>query len=190
MLKILTAKDIPAVRKVILENKTLQGKPIPEKWMQATADKSEINLTSYQSTQPYYGEFDSDNNLLSFVRFEIWDEKDQKNTCTMGITFATNSIPLPKVRNSRWSQTIINIYTFAYEDLVKRGIREGYCLTPATSTWLTMGDIFPYSDQVKREEVMIIPPNINTSGNKLFDKYLLQYNSLPQPQVIVRMSEA
>jgi len=189
MLKILTEKDIPEVQRLIIENDTFQGKPVSIEYRQRMAIKSATNLSYFQHSQPYFGEFDENGKLISFVRFEIWhaSESGVTNTCTLGIMFTTNSTKLEKVVGSRWSKTTINILAFAYEHLTKQGITTCYTMFPATSTWLNMGDVFPYN--VKREEIMVIPAHNRTSGNALFDKYLLQYAAYPIDQKVVKLTK-
>jgi hypothetical protein len=186
VLRQLTENDIPAARALILEQSTFQARPLLERVRDFIAFKTEQNITKHYDTQPYYGEFDDEGNLLSFIRIELWDPKDQPSTCTMGLLCTTNKVDLPRAPNSRWSQTAVNVLTYAFEQMAVKGIRYCYTMIPDSSKWVAMGNRFPYEDKLTKEIIKEVEPNTMT-GDPLLDKYVLQ-TKYSSKQLIIKMT--
>jgi hypothetical protein len=183
MIRQLLADDLPEAERLINENRTLQGREMPEFTRQYLIANATDGLVQNPDRKPYYGKFADDGYLLAMVNFEIWDPKDG-DACTMALTCTTNSRPLERQPGYRWSQPILDVTTYGFDRMTELGIGEGYATRTLNPKWVTMEKEFIHGDKFNYA-VMEEVPAFEVPKNPLYGKYVIKVPFVT-PQLVIR----
>jgi hypothetical protein len=131
----LNSKDWDLMDKIILDN---QGASKTAHMPEFTKMVRESHYERLQGLNPgrkgaddtlsrYYGTFDSDNKLVTWAHWRIWDNKDQPDSVTYGSNYVSCDREHELV-GPFWVASVIDMTNYAVRELHDLGIRNIYTL--------------------------------------------------------------
>ncbi len=181
MIRQLHTRDIPEIIRLILENSTLHTKPMNRTIRHLIVDRCiRETLLAKDDSSVYYGEFNDRDQLLSWRRLHFWADKSEK-CCTIGLNFATNTIPLEKVDGT--SKTLLNLITRTKKVIEDRQTDIIYGVKPYIKEWRSSS--FTKGFTVTKEEV--IEPYM-LSVKDIFNRHILTFRT-DVPRLIYSMKK-
>lgn len=132
MIRRLNKNDYKAALQLVEENTTFQRKPMTFGTRVHFAAALYQNLYLENPNHYFFGDFDLDSKLLSWVTFWVWNKEDGPYF-TYGVAFTSNTIPLEKV--GVYSKTLIDVVDYGFEQMENLNLEEGFMLSPFDPDW-------------------------------------------------------
>lgn len=172
MIRFLNKDDKEIIKEAFISTGSFMGR-------QRTIEETEIFLQIFDervnwSGQRWYGNFNDDGKLMSFLRFWAWDDnlEDGSKSYSVGAAISSNLVQHKKTYHPIWSDDVIDLYNAGCADFELQGRTIAWGRTATKANWVDWRDVEACSYSKYKKTIITTLPNADTTDLKTSELYV------------------